>query len=489
MRPADELEREDLLQFLNAAFVSTGQGEFYSTAGEQRVSLAFLHEYVRGNYRRLYARMLAAGLNDFNTAEIIVGLLASGGDTPADFRAEENALLRAAVRRLPSQRFWKLAARLRHERINNRRARALVRDYALEHHDLPFQSVKYRRKVRTALAHAHVHPPGEIAAFLFGPQWYGPFRTPVLEAYRRARHSMAAVRELPSSVAWGFLTGRRMEAYTGQWAGLSPDELARRLAHQFTDRERLRAQSRSGEITVRPERLAPTEVASHLLGLADPSPLQLAWLPAAASALISRRGRLPVSGRVAAVLDCSYSSSGSRHKRARPLAVAWAVDAVLAAGLDDYRAWWTSPPSPSGAPRPIGQTNLGERLIDCLEWGARTIIVVSDGVENDPPGAYHAVLSRARELVPGLDVVHLNPVFDPDRLDVHSPSPLSPAIGLRGAEDLHTALGFSRFVSGHSTLADLEGHLARLSAQLIAADAGGRPLVHRVGRRASAGEH
>ena len=223
MRPADELEREDLLQFLNAAFVSTGQGEFYSTAGEQRVSLAFLHEYVRGNYRRLYARMLAAGLNDFNTAEIIVGLLASGGDTPADFRAEENALLRAAVRRLPSQRFWKLAARLRHERINNRRARALVRDYALEHHDLPFQSVKYRRKVRTALAHAHVHPPGEIAAFLFGPQWYGPFRTPVLEAYRRARHSMAAVRELPSSVAWGFLTGRRMEAYTGQWAGSNCD--------------------------------------------------------------------------------------------------------------------------------------------------------------------------------------------------------------------------------------------------------------------------
>ena len=63
MRPADELEREDLLQFLNAAFVSTGQGEFYSTAGEQRVSLAFLHEYVRGNYRRLYARMLAAGLD------------------------------------------------------------------------------------------------------------------------------------------------------------------------------------------------------------------------------------------------------------------------------------------------------------------------------------------------------------------------------------------------------------------------------------------
>ena len=57
MRPADELEREDLLQFLNAAFVSTGQGEFYSTAGEQRVSLAFLKTTSIFRNRAKNARM------------------------------------------------------------------------------------------------------------------------------------------------------------------------------------------------------------------------------------------------------------------------------------------------------------------------------------------------------------------------------------------------------------------------------------------------
>lgn len=75
MPTPETVAREDLLLFLNAAFSCTGQGEFDSTADEQRVSVAFLHEYVRGNYRRLYARMLAANVNDFNAAQIIFGLL------------------------------------------------------------------------------------------------------------------------------------------------------------------------------------------------------------------------------------------------------------------------------------------------------------------------------------------------------------------------------------------------------------------------------
>ena len=53
MLSADEVAREDLLTFLNAAFVSTGQAEFLTGGGEQRLGLGFLHEYVRGNYRRL----------------------------------------------------------------------------------------------------------------------------------------------------------------------------------------------------------------------------------------------------------------------------------------------------------------------------------------------------------------------------------------------------------------------------------------------------
>lgn len=165
MLSADEVAREDLLTFLNAAFVSTGQAEFLTGGDEQRLGLGFLHDYVRGNYRRLYARLLAVGVNHFNVAQIIIGLLSSGRDTPDDFRSEENALLRAGLRSLPPQRAWKLMVRLRREGVNNRRTRALIRDYIAEHPDLAFHAVKYRRKMSGTMRHAHLHPGGELADF------------------------------------------------------------------------------------------------------------------------------------------------------------------------------------------------------------------------------------------------------------------------------------------------------------------------------------
>ena len=166
---------------------------------------------------------------------------------------------------------------------------------------------------------------------------------------------------------------------------------------------------------------------------------------------------------MAAVLDNSFSSSGSREKRRRPLAVAWGVDQLLRTGLadHDYRAFWTHPITEGAVPRPRGQTNLTERLIDALDWGATTVLVVSDGAENDPPGVFHAALEGALRIVPELYVLHLNPVFDPQELQVSSLSPLTRSIGLRNAEDLSTALGFARYVTGHGDLAELEAYLER----------------------------
>ncbi|MDO5063741.1 MAG: hypothetical protein Q4E00_01950 [Actinomyces bowdenii] len=457
MMSAEEVAREDLLTFLNAALASTVQAEFASTAAEQREALAFLHEYVRGNYRRLYARLLALGVNDANTMEIVVGLLSTGRQSPEDFRAEEGALLRAAVRALPPQRFWRLTARLRAERINNRRSRALVRDYIREHPDLAFQAVKYRGKVAGALRHAHLRAPGEVDRFLFGAHDQ-PFSTPILESYRRAHHSRSALAELPYTVAQG-LAARH---------GMGTSETIEATRARLTSRERLRLARHSGQELVNPARQSLTELAIYLLSLPELAPPHLSWMPRAADRLLQRSGPLPLDGAVAAVLDNSYSSSGSRAKRGRPLAVAWAVDALLSAGVDCYRGWWTHP-VPDDVPRPQGTTNLAERLLDALEWGATTVIVVSDGVENDPPGAFHAVLERARRLVPGLAVIHLNPVFDPRSLQVRSLSPLAPAIGLRSAEDLPAALGLARYLAGSQSLEALEAYLSGRVVEFIAA--------------------
>src|SRR5512141_2366530 len=103
--PVERIEREDLVMFVNACFACTGQAEFYGASGEQAVAIDFLHRYILGNYRRLYGRTLAAGINHFNRGLILVNLLAEGArDLSPEARIEEGRLIAAALRDLPPQR-------------------------------------------------------------------------------------------------------------------------------------------------------------------------------------------------------------------------------------------------------------------------------------------------------------------------------------------------------------------------------------------------
>ena len=78
------MAREDIVMFINACLTCTGQREFYDDACRQTESIAFLHRYILGNYRRLYAQTLAAGINHFNQSEIILSLLASVRQCPPE---------------------------------------------------------------------------------------------------------------------------------------------------------------------------------------------------------------------------------------------------------------------------------------------------------------------------------------------------------------------------------------------------------------------
>lgn len=82
---ADLVAAEDVLLFVNAAITGTGQREFHSEAYQQQLSLDFLHEYVRVNYRKVYAASLALDINDHNAVRIVRGLL----ETAAEATAEE----------------------------------------------------------------------------------------------------------------------------------------------------------------------------------------------------------------------------------------------------------------------------------------------------------------------------------------------------------------------------------------------------------------
>jgi hypothetical protein len=465
------VEREDLVMFVNACLSCTSQGEFYddySYSYGQKVSLDFLHEYILGNYRRLYCLTLGAGINHFNQAQIILKLLASGNRTRAC--EIENALITTTLNRLPPQRAWGLLLQLRKLGINNRRARSIAQHYIISRGDkLPFQAVKYRSKLRAIVSHFHLKLEPELNDFLFG-RWKQSFSNPLFEQFRQASYSASAIYQLPFTVAEGLAVKHQI-----------PREIfLAKIQSQMTAGEKLRMQESASKVgtslSIDPHKLSLTKLALYILSL---SPIErqqrhtelTSWLQLSAAATL-RQTPLKM-GKVAAILDRSYSSSGSREKRRRPLGIALAVDALLRAAATEYRAFWTVPIDNALMVTARGQTNLAIPLLDALQWKVDTILIVSDGWENDPPEAvaellrvYYGRLDKQRRI----EILHCNPVFNPNDYELKQLSPLIPTIGIREAEDLPTVLAFMRFADGRSHLGDLEKYLLDRSNDILSGD-------------------
>ncbi|MFB7368073.1 hypothetical protein ACFC05_38435, partial [Streptomyces hydrogenans] len=135
---------EDVLLFVNAAVTATGQREFRSSAAEQRLSLDFLHAYVRVNYRPLYAACLALDINDHNAALVVEQLLR----TPGEAGEGEGRLIAARLARMAPQRVYRLFRALRAAGVNNRRTRAITREWLAARPDPALDAVKYRAGVK-----------------------------------------------------------------------------------------------------------------------------------------------------------------------------------------------------------------------------------------------------------------------------------------------------------------------------------------------------
>ncbi|MCH0539122.1 hypothetical protein I3F58_06030 [Streptomyces sp. MUM 203J] len=456
---ADLVAAEDVLLFVNAAVTATGQREFRSGAARQRLSLRFLHEYVRVNYRPLYAASLALGINDHNAALVVENLLRHAGEADPDQKRLEGRLIAARLATLPPPRVYRLFRALRTARVNNRRTRALMRDWLAARPDLGHDAVKYRAGVRAAVRHAHVAPAPEIGHFLFTPRRRAPARYahPLLDAHRRAHHQQAALYELPFTVAEGFAAGH----------GLKREVFLERMAPRMTRLERLRTH-RAGagtdtDLTVMPL----TRLALYVLALPfEERTARRAELTGALRAAARRAAGTHAGtwGRVAAVLDDSFSSSGSGQKRRRPLAVALGCHFLLEAlaAPRAYTPLWTSGAADPLLVRPWGPTPLGTRILDALDARPERLVIVSDGWDNAPPGLAGEVLRVWRTRIDPerrTSAVHVNPVYDAGGFDVRRLAPSVPTAGIRDAGDLASLVEIARFAEGRTGLAELRAYL------------------------------
>ena len=455
------IEREDITLFVNAAFTCTSQHEYYGAAHQQRVALAFLHAYLVGNYRRVYARCLAIGLNHHNVAMVVFELLRAGAPSEVEARQEENALIEKALQHLPPPAVYRLFTRLRRARVNNRRTRATVQTWFAQRPQLSFDAIKYRKHVRSLVRHVHLSLDDEPFAYLFrGPHSRRRWSDPMFDAVRRAKYEEGALYELPFSIAQGLAASK----------GIPRARFLKRAQHSMTVRERVRmeatAERHGAKLNRMPlERLGLTKVCSYALGLdkEDRVAARERIEQALTHAVNRCLARSPLTlGRVAAVLDRSQSSRGSSHKRNRPLAVTWGIHRVLQRASLTYKAFWTWPTSDELRLGPRGQTDLATPLMAALRWAPELLIIVSDGYDNAPPGAAAEMLRVFRtklDVEEKTTIVHVNPVFDAEDMQPKTLGPWVPSVGVRDAEDLPTMLGFARFVAGDASLNDLLTYL------------------------------
>lgn len=475
---SDRIACEDVVMFVNAAVTSTGQREFRAGAAEQRMSLDFLHEYVLGNYRDLYAATLALDVNHFNAAMVVTNLLRTAHLAGPQRRTVEGRLISARLRLLPPQRVYRVFRELRRSGVNNRRTRAIIRDWVAARPDPAFDAVKYRRSLSIAARHAHLSLPAEVGTVLF--DWRRPKRydTPILEAWRRAHYEQRALYELPYTVAEGLAVRH----------GISRARFLTGIAPKLTDGERLRLQTSARRLDVAAvgtdlPRVPLTRLASYVLSLSRPDRVRRRGELADALRAAARRaaGRQAGSwGRVVAVLDDSYSASGSGVKRRRPLAVALATHYLLETLAADYTGLWLHHRGDPLLVHPIGSTGLGARIVDGLERRPDRLVVVSDGWDNAPPGQAGEVLRVWRtRLDPGerTSIVHLNPVYDSDSFDVRRLAPAVATVGVRDAEDAAALVELARFATGTATFDELRSHLAARVDRFLAAAAGDDPAV------------
>ncbi|GAB2832667.1 hypothetical protein GCM10022221_34270 [Actinocorallia aurea] len=459
MDAGELIAAEDVLLFVNAAITGTGQREFHTGQTRQGLSLEFLHRYLLGNYREFYAAALALDVNDHNAALIAANLLAEGAVSDV-----EGALIGRRLQDLPPQRVYRLFREVRRAGANNRRVRAIIRDWLRARPDLAFDAVKYRAGLKDAVKHAHLSLEGELGTFLFTPFKPAAYRTPILESWRRAHYDKDAVYELPYTVAEGLAAKR----------GIKREAFLTGIAPRLTRLERLRLQESGGEaVKADLTRMPLTRLALYALSLPVAARVERRTeLTSAlrAAALRTAGGAAGTWGKVAAVLDDSYSASGSAQKRRRPLAVALACHYLLEALAARYVPLWVSGRTDPLLARAEGPTPLGLRILDGLEHRPDRLVIVSDGWDNAPPGLAGEVLRVWRtRLDPSgaCSIVHLNPVYDAAAFDVRRLAPTVPTAGIRDAENLPALAGLARFAEGRTGITELNAHLAaRVAAYL-----------------------
>lgn len=461
-------------EFLDTAATATARATFYNTRSEQEAAVESVHRELFEMDRGVYAvSLMLPGLTDFSRQIGTVRLLRSAQSSTGLLSAEQEAtVVRGLMRALPPQRMLKMFGMLRADRVNNARTRRLILSTILTADNLEFWSVKYRRKLATALIHAWGRRTASIVRavlakpaedrtdkerrivqrhvgrfidsdlvdrveqcvrFILGDEEGVTLRR--LAAYRDAKCDLASGRSLPFET----LEGLRSRFHPDK----SSAEVLELTKSQLTSGQKIGLQRKAKEADVEVEFDPASYDAVRLYVYAYEMGLSEAIRAELARKARSTAARLPVRFQHAGILlDVSASMMGHDTQAMRPISVALALRDVLAETAERSTIVTSDGRVAPTAEliEPAGDTSLAAGLIALLKREPDVVFVLTDGYENAPAGRFAEVIRAVRQMGVETPIHQFSPVFAAETRGIRSLSDAVPGLPVSKPEAIGLGL-------------------------------------------------
>lgn len=440
--------RKAVIKVMNASGVATGRGTHYNTSEEElkarEDACKALFEMDRGVFLLVHA---LEGVTDHARKTAIKAMLMNSWEryqsSSLDRETETNAIFNL-VSQLPANRALNLMNELRVDRVNNSRTKKrLMLPFLLNHPNLAWWAVKYRKKVRRVLEHAWgKQATGAIKATIGGSSTLKEQNElkARIDRYLTGRTDPRMVYECISFVLGGeedykiplfkAFKEAKVDIRMGRVLPLEVLEGIRSTYHKTVTQKEMLELTRNTSMTEKKKALVQRKakkenvfVAFNPMARSAPELYILAYAQGMTDAIwqaLMKKGRqgaaaLPVRfGKIGILVDDSFSMTGTDTQKLRPMAVALSMKDVLVHTGEVSVVRTASGRTLSHVQpliKPLGDTDLSLALVDLLENRVDAVFILTDGYENAPSGRVDEVMRLLQRIGNSTPVYQLGPAF------------------------------------------------------------------------------
>jgi len=457
---------EVVSSFLDVATTSFGRATAYNTRDEQQKAELKAHSEMLALERDLYVAFLTLPgiLNRAQQLGLknLLGTSRNGQDaflTPG----MEREVLYHLIRDLPTPAMLRLMvalqagdAELGIQKANNARTRKLILRTLLGAKQLQLWSVKYRRKMRSALTHAwgrklssvirsilskdgrtwtkkergilrrnvdrfaahnQVSYVRECVGFIFGLR--EKVSLPMFKAFLAARTDLSAGAKarLPLEVLEGIRSVFHKDTKAAEVLKQTAEKGGLTTHQKMTVQKR--AQEAGVEVKMDPTKYDAVRLYLYAFEMGATEEILEALDRKAEQSAFSFPARYD---RIGVIVDGSQSMYGDDTAKMRPLAAVLSIRDMLLKTAKDSKVAYCGGSFEEGLLRPQGHTALADGLLELLKRHEMpdVIFALSDGYENAPAGRFAEVVGLLREVGIDIPIYHLNPTFAAETGSVRS---------------------------------------------------------------------